>query len=173
MHGEGYVLRVQRRAALAARPRPSRRHWAIKSRLRSSATKAAGAALPPSAHVLRPGTNALAQLRDLLKDELQKVVNLFHEWDTDGDGKVSKREFHRALGMLGFIAPRATLDALFGVIDTDHSGAITYKELHYALRHVPDLPVVEIPEEAPPPPPPPPPPRAPWTTRRRNAHSSD
>ena len=95
------------------------RHWAVKTRLRQTTSKVPGAALPPSAHVIKPGPNALTQLKRVLDQHRQKVVNLFHEWDEDRDGFVSRREFHKAMGLLGFVAAKATLDALFAVIESE------------------------------------------------------
>ena len=61
------------------------------------------------------------------------MLNLFREWDGDGDGRVSRKEFHKALAHLSFEAPKATVDSLFDLIDTDKSQHIEYKELTKAL----------------------------------------
>lgn len=108
------------------------RYLAIKTRLRSSATKPPGAALAPSV-VIHNGPDALSQLKEAVTKTKQKVLNLFREWDYDGDGKVSRSEFHRALAHLSFEAPKATIDQLFDLIDTDRSNHIEYKELTKAL----------------------------------------
>ena len=39
-----------------------------------------------------------------------RVIDLFREWDEDGDGTVSKKEFRKAMPLLGFDAPRAQAD---------------------------------------------------------------
>ena len=48
---------------------------------------------------------------------LGRVIDIFREWDEDGGGEISKREFAKAMSILG--VDRATLDDLFDVIDTD------------------------------------------------------
>ena len=63
----------------------------------------------PTRRTSRPVSRSCAVLR---KDQA-KVLALFKEWDEDGDGTVSKREFRRAMPLLGLKAPREHLDALF------------------------------------------------------------
>ena len=62
------------------------------------------------------------------------MTDLFREWDTDGSGTVSKKEFRRAIGALGYEAPRAELDRAFAEFDTDRSGEIDVGELTRALK---------------------------------------
>ena len=70
----------------------------------------------------------LAKLRVALRNDQAKVLALFKEWDEDGDGTVSKREFRRAMPLLGLKAPKEHLDALFDSFDPDGSGIIDYDE---------------------------------------------
>ena len=35
------------------------------------------------------------------------------QWDTNGDGTIDRKEFHKALPLLGFDAPKKEIDALF------------------------------------------------------------
>ena len=42
-----------------------------------------------------------------------RVVDLFREWDDDNNGKVSREEFHRAMGEMKFEAPAEEVDKLF------------------------------------------------------------
>ena len=39
-------------------------------------------------------------LRDSLARSTVRVIDLFREWDEDGDGSVSKKEFRKAMPML-------------------------------------------------------------------------
>ena len=32
----------------------------------------------------------------------RRVIDLFREWDTDGDGQITRKEFHTAMPRLGF-----------------------------------------------------------------------
>ena len=50
-------------------------------------------------------------------------MDLFREWDEDGDGEVSKKEFRKAMPLLGIVAPREVVDMLFDTFDPDLSGA--------------------------------------------------
>jgi hypothetical protein len=50
------------------------------------------------------------QLRDALHKNLSRVIDIFREWDEDGSGTVSKKEFGQALPMLGLRVERAVAD---------------------------------------------------------------
>jgi len=86
------------------------------------------------------------QLRDVLTKNAVRVIDLFKEWDEDGDGTVSKKEFRKAVPALGLSAPRAEIDELFDSFDPDGSGTIEYAEFNKILRrgqtmtHVTDAP---------------------------------
>ena len=69
------------------------------------------------------------QLRDALSKSAVKVVDLFKDWDKDGNGKVSKEEFRKAMGLLGFSVPAEDIDALFDSWDPDGSGVLSMGEL--------------------------------------------
>ena len=74
------------------------------------------------------------QIRDALLQNAVRVIDLFKEWDTDGDGTVSKKEFRKAMPMLGLDVPRDEIDKLFDSWDPDGSGALEYKELNTLLK---------------------------------------
>ena len=61
------------------------------------------------------------------------MVRLFREWDVDGDGRVTKPEFKRALAYLGYKTNKAELDLIFGMMDMDGSGEIEYTELNQLM----------------------------------------
>ena len=73
-------------------------------------------------------------LRDALKKQQAKVMSLFKDWDTDGDGTVSRKEFHQAMPLLGFDVPKFQVDNLFDSFDADGSGTIEYDELRKVLQ---------------------------------------
>ena len=73
-------------------------------------------------------------MRDALSRTAIRVIDLFHEWDDDNSGTVSRAEFRKAMPMLGFFVPRAELDALFDEWDLDKSGSIEIGELSTLLR---------------------------------------
>ena len=74
-----------------------------------------------------------AQLRGALMASGARVIDLFREWDADGDGKVTRAEFHRAMGLLRFAAPKAEIDVVFASWDPDGSGKLELKELERLL----------------------------------------
>ena len=65
-------------------------------------------------------------------------MDLFRSWDRDGDGEVSRAEFHKAIPALGFTEiPKADVDELFNMWDNDGGGSVNYKELKKILAAVP------------------------------------
>ena len=73
------------------------------------------------------------QLRDIIKEHHVKLVDLFREWDDDGNGALDKKEFRRAVAALGFAAPVGEMDAVFDAMDEDKTGFIEYEEIKFAL----------------------------------------
>ena len=63
-----------------------------------------------------------------------RIIDLFREWDQDGDGIVTKQEFRNAMPNIGLDVPPETIDALFDSLDPDLSGQLDYKEMSKALR---------------------------------------
>ena len=63
-----------------------------------------------------------------------RVIDLFHEWDDDVTGNISKAEFRKAMKALGLNVSRAQLDELFDAWDPDRSGRLEIKELEKLLR---------------------------------------
>mgnify|MGYP002885510937 CR=1 FL=1 len=63
-----------------------------------------------------------------------RVIDLFREWDEDASGSVSKKEFRKAMPMLGLDVPAEDVDALFDSWDPDGSGELELKELNKLLR---------------------------------------
>ena len=80
------------------------------------------------------GVLVATQLAAMLHKNLARVVDLFRDWDENGDGKVDAKEFRKAIRALGYQAPREEIDSLFGLIDNDGSGEVDFRELHRALR---------------------------------------
>ena len=74
------------------------------------------------------------QLRDILSKNAVRIIDLFREWDEDGDGSVSKKEFRKAMPMLGLEVPKHEVDALFDSWDPDGSGVLELAELNKVLR---------------------------------------
>jgi Ca2+-binding EF-hand superfamily protein len=87
-----------------------------------------------AARRLRPAT--VAEVRDVLARERSRVIEMFRVCDSDGDGKVTRREFRATLPALGFGAGgRQSIDALFDTFDLDGGGTLSLTELKTVLRY--------------------------------------
>ena len=62
-----------------------------------------------------------------------RLIDLFREWDDDGNGALDKKEMRAAVAALGYEAPKFAIDELFDMIDVDKSGWIEFHELKFAL----------------------------------------
>ena len=74
------------------------------------------------------------QLRDALIANSVRVIELFREWDEDGNGEISRGEFYKALPLLGVSPRREVVDELFDLFDADASGAISFREFNKVLK---------------------------------------
>jgi len=52
----------------------------------------------------------------------------FTEFDTDGDGFISKEELSRVIGQIGKIVKLEELDAMYEIVDKDGNGLLDFKE---------------------------------------------
>ena len=104
-------------------------------RLRKQRSRAVRSVLPSTVilHADR-SRSVIEQLRDIVKDNWIRVIDLFRSWDEDGDGLIDRGEFRKAIAALGFEASREHIDAVFAPFDIDGSGKIEYSELR-ALLH--------------------------------------
>ena len=75
-----------------------------------------------------------SQLVILLAKNQARVMDLFHQWDTNSDGQISKKEFRRGMLALGFDVQGSEVDGLFTQMDPDGSGTIDFQELSRELR---------------------------------------
>lgn len=74
------------------------------------------------------------QLADALRSSASKVVDLFRQWDANGDGNVSRAEFHKAMKHLGYDVGKKAIDQLFDQWDSDGGGELGLKELQRILN---------------------------------------
>jgi len=77
------------------------------------------------------------QIATALRSNAGRVMDLLREWDVDGDGEISRKEFHAAMPKLGLEVPKAGIDELFDSWDADGGGCLTFKELQKILRAKP------------------------------------
>ena len=75
-------------------------------------------------------------LRDALARDSARVVDLLREWDSDKNGVIDRKEFHRAIKALGFgaLAGKEDIDIVFDMLDESKDGLIEFKELNRMLR---------------------------------------
>jgi len=74
-------------------------------------------------------------LRDALTRSAAKMMDVLYEWDADSNGMVSRREFRKALSLIGIAAPPDAVDTVFDSFDSDKSGEISIRELTRILRN--------------------------------------
>ena len=91
-------------------------------------------ALPPMVKLDASKGPIKDQLANLLQEHSVKLIDLFREWDDDGNGALDKKEMRQAIAALGYEAPRKEIDAFFESIDDDDNGWIEFGELKEALK---------------------------------------
>ena len=76
------------------------------------------------------------RVRQRLRQELSRVTTLFHQLDSNRDGKVTRREFIRGLIAANVCAAshRDAIASVFDDWDVDRSGTLDYYELKTKLR---------------------------------------
>jgi Ca2+-binding EF-hand superfamily protein len=74
------------------------------------------------------------QIVGALRSNHGKVIDLFRSWDDNGNGTVTREEFHKAMSALGLEVPRATIDEIFTGWDRDGGGELALQELDRILR---------------------------------------
>lgn len=79
----------------------------------------------------------ISQIATGLATNWGKLQWLFSKWDTDASGTISRKELREALVELGLgnsQKNKIAIDALFGAMDTDKSGEVSYDEFEMAIR---------------------------------------
>ena len=77
------------------------------------------------------------QIAVALQAQGARVLALFRSWDTDGDGTITRAEFHKAMPALGLEVEQKYIDDLFDMWDLDGGGELEMKELFKILRTPP------------------------------------
>jgi hypothetical protein len=70
------------------------------------------------------GPSVQEQLREILRVNAVRVIDLFRDWDDDQSGTIDLKEFKRAVRALGYEAAHDDVAALFDEFDADGSGTI-------------------------------------------------
>ena len=74
------------------------------------------------------------QIINALTANAGKVLDLFRSWDVNGDGKVTRKEFHTSMKKLGLEVPKLVIDNVFDGWDKDGGGELSLPELTTTLR---------------------------------------
>jgi len=74
------------------------------------------------------------ELEQLLKDNKKRVMDLFNEFDDDGSGLITKREFRKCLRELGFTGSEERVRTLFDELDTSANSTISFPEMNHWLN---------------------------------------
>ena len=94
----------------------------------------ADAAQAKRAAIAAEGAVKLAEtIHAKLRKDKGRVIDLFHAWNADGDGAISKPEFVK--GVLPYIGKWYTpeqIETMFDAFDNDGSGCLDYRELYAA-----------------------------------------
>ena len=91
--------------------------------LNANYVAAHASALPPMVKLTaRSGDSIQEQVRKIMNEHAVRLIDIFREWDDDGNGALDKKELRAALAALGYEAPKFAIDELFRDIDTDNSG---------------------------------------------------
>ena len=77
---------------------------------------------------------AIDKLKQGLRANLMRVIDLFRKWDTDGNGCISEVELRRALAGLCLPIDKAAVRRLIQEVDADGSGEVEFEELNAFLR---------------------------------------
>ena len=93
------------------------------------------AALPPMVQLdASSGESLPDQLNSILSEHSVKLIDLFRDWDEDGNGAIDKKEFRKAIAALGYDVPKSVSHKLFAKLDKNNTGNIGYKEIKILLE---------------------------------------
>ena len=74
------------------------------------------------------------QLRDALSKNAVRVLDLFNDWDTSGDGHISPKELKKALSLYAEPPSDEKFWDVWRLFDHDNSGYVVMAELHEVMK---------------------------------------
>jgi len=110
------------------------RQRAPPTRKEQKKTRCLGAVLKSLKGKVDEQADIAQQLALALAMNWTKVIDLFNEFDSDGDGVLTRKELRAALGDDGVGVTWAAVDRLFDFIDKNKDGEVTLKEFANAIR---------------------------------------
>jgi Ca2+-binding EF-hand superfamily protein len=81
----------------------------------------------------------VTQIRRALAINAVRIMDLFREWDVDGDGLLTAEEFKQAMPLLGIHVAEEETRELFDTMDSDGDGIVTFKEFNRMMRRENEL----------------------------------
>ena len=133
---QGIGSELAKRNLSRAPPKPDRSRTAKLNakNLNMNYTTARVAALPETVKLdASSGVTVQEQLRQILKANNVKLVELFADWDEDGNGGLDKKEFRKGIIAMGYDAPNKDIDAIFDSMNEDGNKYLEISELNKAL----------------------------------------
>jgi len=79
--------------------------------------------------------SAANKIKSALSANHEEVLDLFRQWDENGDGKLEKEELRKVIAMLGIEAPAHNAELVFDSFDEDGNGFVQIHELWHAIRN--------------------------------------
>ena len=73
-----------------------------------------------------------------MKGKMQRVIHLFREIDSSGDGKVDLIELEETFDRLGLEASQEEVEQVYVLLDKDGDGSVDYRELINTLQDTQD-----------------------------------
>eukprot|EP00900_Chrysochromulina_parva_P001495 jgi/Chrpa1/11346/Chrysochromulina_OHIO_Genome00021234-RA len=132
--GVGHELAQRNLSRAPPKPDRSRTAKLNAKNVNMNYTTAHVAALPETVKLDASSSVSLQeQLRQIVKTNSVKLVDLFADWDEDGNGGLDKKEFRKGIAALGYDAPNKDIDAIFDSMNDDGNGYIEFAELKLAL----------------------------------------
>jgi len=89
-----------------------------------------------SSFVIDDGSHetVVEQIVSYLVKEKVRILDLFHEWDSEGGGTITRDEFRKALPRLGVHMAKDKVEDLFRSLDVETKGEFTYQQLTAVVR---------------------------------------
>jgi len=110
--GVGHELAQRNLSRAPPKPDRSRTAKLNAKNVNMNYTTAHVAALPETVKLDASSSVSLQeQLRQIVKTNSVKLVDLFADWDEDGNGGLDKKEFRKGIAALGYDAPNKDIDA--------------------------------------------------------------
>ena len=80
-----------------------------------------------------------SSLRQAVRQNMQRVMDIFQKLDLDASGEVDRSEFRKGMReLVGHSHALEELDELFDFIDTSGDGRVSYRELYRTVREAQD-----------------------------------